>query len=364
MAIKSKIKVVVVDDSAPVRAILTKLIESDERLQVVAAAADPYEARELIKRHNPDVITLDIEMPRMNGIAFLKNLMRLRPMPVVMISTLTQHGAPATLEALELGAIDFVPKPRQDDTGGLEEYRDQIIEKVVCAAQANIISHEKETPAKGPLVGMASLMAGKKLKPKFLCAIGASTGGTEAIKNVIVELPEESPPIVITQHIPAEFSASFAQRLDRISAVKVFEAEHDQMIQKGCVYVAPGHSHLRVVWGPRGYVCKLDHSDPVNRHRPSVSVLFDSVLESAGKSAIAVLLTGMGADGADALLRLCNAGCTTAAQDEASSVVWGMPGTAVKIGAAKHILPLKKVAKFIITQAYVETGISKKVSGK
>lgn len=346
------VKVLVVDDSALVRSLLTQILESDDRLTVVAAASDPYEARELIKKHNPDVLTLDIEMPKMNGISFLKNLMRLRPMPVVMISTLTQEGAPTTLEALELGAVDFVAKPKTEGGVALEHYSGLIIEKVVCAARANIQATEIAFKREPASIQRVSSPGNKRISPKFLCALGASTGGTEAIKYVVSSLPENAPPIVVTQHIPPGFSTSFAARVNACSAVSVYEAEHEQRIEAGSVYIAPGHSHLRIVQQGAAYVCQLDQKDPVNRHRPSVSVLFDSVLQSAGSRALGVLLTGMGADGADALLRMRNAGCITVAQDEDTSVVWGMPGAAVKLGAATRILPLQKVAKFIISEAY------------
>lgn len=347
---KAKTKVIIVDDSALIRAVLTEILNSDERLEVVACARDPYEARELIKQHKPDVLTLDIEMPKMNGIAFLKNLMRLRPMPVVMISTLTQEGAPLTLEALELGAVDFLGKPQDQGDSALEQYRHQITEKVYWASKARVRSiDEAEQQSKQSRISAA---AGKKLKPNFLCAIGASTGGTEAIKEVIQGLPEESPPIVITQHIPAVFSSSFARRLDSLSALKVYEAEEGQAITPGSVFLAPGNSHLRVVKTARGYVCRLGQDDPVNRHRPSVEVLFDSVIAAAGSNSMGVLLTGMGADGAEALLRMRQAGCVTAAQDEETSVVWGMPGVAVRIGAANKVLPLTKVGRFILMESF------------
>lgn len=339
-------KVLIVDDSAVIRALLSELLSADPRLTVVGAAHDPYEARELIKQLSPDVLTLDIEMPKMNGIAFLKNLMRLRPMPVVMISTLTQAGAPATLEALELGAVDFVPKPKEETGASLENYRDLICEKVYQAACANIARASEAAPS----ILMPS--AGRRLKPGYICAIGASTGGTEAIKDVLVSLPEESPPMVLTQHIPAAFSTSFAQRLNNNSALNVFEAEHDQPIKPGCAYLAPGNMHLRVVKSSYGYSCKLKDSDPVNRHKPSVEVLFDSVREAAGAKAMGIILTGMGADGAQALLRMRESGSLTVAQDEASSVVWGMPGAAVQLGAACQVLPLAKIAKYLLYQAY------------
>ena len=346
----SVIKVLIVDDSALIRAILRDMINSDRRFTVVAEAKDPYEARELIKLHDPDVLTLDVEMPRMNGIAFLSNLMRLRPMPVVMISTLTHEGAPATLEALALGAVDFLPKPQTGGDSALEIYRELILEKIYWASKANIIVDSK--PAVINEQDALVLTGNRGLKPGFVCAIGASTGGTEAIKHVLETLPENSPPIVIAQHIPAVFSTSFARRLDGACRIRVFEAEHNQPIEPGCAYLAPGHSHLRLFKSPKGYVCRLDQSDPVNRHRPSVEVLFDSVTQQIGKNSLGVMLTGMGADGAEAMLRMKQAGAVTVAQDEATSVVWGMPGAAVKRGAVDKILPLDKIARFILQHSF------------
>ncbi len=342
--IAKKTKVLVVDDSALIRALLTEVLESDPRLEVCGAATDPYEARELIKQLHPDVITLDIEMPKMNGIAFLKNLMRLRPMPVVMISTLTQDGAPATLQALELGAVDFVPKPKNEGADSLAKYRDDICAKVYTAARANVRQTFSEHVQ--PTIKVARIAEGLG-RAGYICALGASTGGTEAIKDVVTKMPENCPAIVATQHIPAAFSASFAKRLDRISAPTVYEAEHDQAIAPGNVYIAPGHSHLRVAKLGNQYVCKLDQGERVNRHRPAVDVLFDSVVEHAGNNCIGALLTGMGADGAAGLLKMREAGAHTIAQDEASSVVWGMPGAAVQMNAACEILAIDKVAEAI-----------------
>ena len=351
---KDKVKVIVVDDSALIRALLKEVLSSDHRIDVVACAQDAYEARELIKQHNPDVITLDIEMPKMNGITFLKNLMRLRPMPVVMISTLTQEGAPSTLEALEIGAIDFVPKPVNEGAGALERYKDTIVEKVIGASRANVRPKDG-TQAKTPNAGRDQnglLVEGKNFKSNFICAIGASTGGTEAIKEVITALPQKSPAIVIAQHIPESFSASFAKRVDAASLVNVVEAGNNQRIEHGTVYIAPGHSHLKVEKRGGAYYCRLDQGELVNRHRPSVEVLFDSVLNAAGRDALGVMLTGMGADGAEALLRLRNSGAPTIAQDEATSVVWGMPGAAVKLNAAQKVMPLGKISQAILSQSF------------
>ncbi len=344
-----KVKVIVVDDSALVRALLFDIFNKDPRTEVVAVAADPYEARELIKSKRPDVMTLDVEMPKMNGIAFLKNLMRLRPMPVVMVSTLTQEGAPATLEALSLGAVDFLPKPKTTGDAGLASYSTVILEKVLAAAGANLSVYEGKKEC-GVLSSPKS--AGKRLRSGAVCAIGASTGGTEAIKDVLTRMPVESPPVVVTQHIPAAFSTSFAQRLDGCCELKVVEAEDNMILKPGNAYLAPGDDHLQVRKSSYGLVCKLSKAPPVNRHRPSVEVLFESVIEACGKKAMGVLLTGMGADGSESLLHMREAGCFTVAQDEATSVVWGMPGMAVKLNAADKVLPLNKVSQAILNWAY------------
>ena len=347
----NKIKVIIVDDSALVRALLSEVLNSDPRLEVVGVAVDPYQAREIIKKENPDVMTLDVEMPRMNGIAFLKNVMRLRPMPVVMVSTLTQEGAPTTLEALELGAVDYLPKPKTTGDAGLVQYRDLIIEKVMAAAKANMAAFEKPRASVSDRVAPPT-EPGRQLIRNFVCAIGASTGGTEAIKEVLMRLPKESPPILVTQHIPASFSTSFAQRLNNNSELNVVEATDNLPIKPGNAYLAPGDDHLRIARSSYGYVCKLDKGPPVNRHRPSVEVLFRSVCEVMGSNSMGVLLTGMGADGAQALLEMREAGCYTIAQDEATSVVWGMPGVAVKLNAAVKVLPLQRVAQAILQRSY------------
>ncbi len=352
MSVNSPAKVVVVDDSALIRALLTEILDSDPRLKVVAVAKDAYEAREQIKKHNPDVITLDVEMPKMNGIVFLKNLMRLRPMPVVMISTLTQEGATTTLQALELGAVDFIGKPKADGSGGLEDFRDLICDKVYAAVRAKVRTANEPSSAADTSARLEKTVTGKRHKPGIVIAIGASTGGTEAIKEVVSVMPPNAPPIVIVQHIPESFSASYAQRVNSCSKVNVFEAEDGQRLETGNVYIAPGHSHLKVERGATGPVCRLYQTEHVNRHRPSVGVLFDSVNELYGKKAVGVILTGMGNDGAEALLRMRQSGCATIGQDENTSVVWGMPGAAVKIDAVDKIVPLEKVASAIIDAAF------------
>ena len=351
------IRVLIIDDSALVRNLLKRILEQDPQIKVIGSAADAYIAREKIKKLRPDVLTLDVEMPKMDGITFLGNLMRLHPMPVVMVSSLTQKGAEATLRALELGAIDFVGKPQGDFDGSLENVGAEIIEKVKTAAKANIRAagsrrssppltvEEKQTvDAVIPVSTKRRVAAG--LPP--LLAIGASTGGTEAIKDVLVNLPADMPAIVITQHIPPGFSTAFAQRMDRLATLAVHEAKEGQQILPGHVYIAPGAQHLLVARNDKGYYCKLSDGPRVNRHKPSVDVLFRSVAQTAGKNATGVILTGMGNDGAHSLLELREAGARTIAQDEASSVVWGMPGAAVKQGAAEQILPLEKIPATLV----------------
>jgi len=349
----SKIKVLIIDDSALVRQILTEILSADPGVEVVGTAADPIIAREKIKQLNPDVLTLDVEMPKMDGITFLSNLMRLRPMPVVMISSLTEQGADITFQALELGAIDFVPKPKIDVRHGMEEYAEIIIEKVKTASKAKVLARNTSASIAGDDVP-ERLSADAVLKKSFnkkhfastekIIAIGASTGGTEAIKDVLIRLPADMPGIVITQHIPEAFSGPFAKRMNGCCAMEVFEATDGQQILPGCVYIAPGSHHLIVERSGARYLCKLSDGPPVNRHRPSVDVLFRSVAQNAGSNAVGAILTGMGNDGAKGMKEMQEAGAPTVAQDENTSVVWGMPGEAVKIDAADHILPLDKIA--------------------
>lgn len=348
----SKVRVLIVDDSALVRQLLTDILSGDPGIEVVGVAADPYIAREKIKQLNPDVLTLDVEMPRMDGITFLRNLMRLRPMPVVMVSSLTEKGADVTLQALELGAVDFVTKPRIDIAEGLKTYGEEIITKVTTAAGVRVQSIERMARQSD---GQAPQPEHPKpaQKPAFrttdrIIAIGASTGGTEAIKEVLMGLPSDSPGILITQHIPEAFSGPFASRMNSVSALNVCEAQDGQPVLPGHVYIAPGSHHLLLTRDGARYICRLSDAPPVNRHRPSVDVLFSSVSECAGQNAVGVLLTGMGADGAEGMLQMQRTGAYTIAQDERTSVVWGMPGEAVKRNCVDVVLPLQDVAAKIL----------------
>ena len=356
-----KVKVLIVDDSALIRQMLTEILAGDPGIEVVGSAQDPYVARDKIKALNPDVLTLDVEMPRMDGITFLGNLMRLRPMPVVMISSLTEKGAEITLQALELGAVDFVSKPKLDVQTGMEAYAEEIRAKVRMAAgvpaarlarRASAHARPEVMPKLNADAVLGSSTASRPFKTtERIVAIGASTGGTEAIKEVLTRLPADAPGIVITQHIPAEFSGPFARRMDGLCALSVCEASDGQQILPGHAYIAPGGRHLLVQRSGARYLCSLSDGPPVNRHRPSVDVLFRSVAQSAGLNAIGVLLTGMGDDGAQGLKEMLEAGAPTLAQDEASSVVWGMPGRAWAIGAAQELLPLGAVAAGILERA-------------
>lgn len=360
------------------------MLSSDPALEVVGTASDPFIAREKIKELHPDVLTLDVEMPRMDGVTFLKNLMRLHPMPVVMVSTLTEKGADVTFEAMDLGAVDFVTKPKVDLAHTFEDYTIEICTKVKTAARVNrqmlerqysryvANSHARPTvsralpsptqPEARSQGVAAKLTTDAVLEKKAfnsrhfrttdkIIALGASTGGTEAIKEVLMRLPANTPGIVITQHIPAAFSLPFAKRMNTVSEMTVCQAENGQAILPGHVYIAPGDKHLLVERDGARYVCRLHDGPPVNRHKPSVDVMFRSVTQNVGPNAIGVILTGMGADGALGMKELQEAGAPTIAQDEKTSVVWGMPGEAVKLGAADHILSLEVIAQKILDLA-------------
>jgi len=351
---KKKIRVLVIDDSAVMRQLLTEILRSDPDIEVVGTAPDPYVAREKIKLLNPDVLTLDVEMPRMDGLAFLRNLMRLRPMPVVMCSSLTQNGAALALDALSLGAVDFVAKPTVDVVRGIREANQEIIAKVKIAAQARV---RPLTVVPALIVADrhdASVVLPKRNAPTHfattdrIIAVGASTGGTEAIKEVLSHMPADVPGVVIAQHIPPAFCGPFAARMDASSVLKVCVASDGQPILAGHVYIAPGDRHLLVVRDGARYQCRLSDGELVNRHRPSVDVLFRSVAQSAGRNSVGVMLTGMGRDGAEGMKEMREAGASTIAQDEGSSVVWGMPGAAWQIGAVQSLHPLPQIAARIV----------------
>ncbi|WP_454761547.1 protein-glutamate methylesterase/protein-glutamine glutaminase [Caulobacter segnis] len=338
-----KIRVLVVDDSATMRSLITAALNRDPDIEVVGGAGDPFEARGMIKALNPDVVTLDIEMPNMNGIEFLEKIMRLRPMPVVMVSTLTQAGAEMTLRALELGAVDCVGKPA--DATGTQEALAEIVAKVKIAARASVRTNAGAAPASAPARRKDFMPSGD------IVAIGSSTGGVEALLSILTLFPETCPPTVITQHMPATFTASFAARLDRASGAKVQEATDGALLEPGKVYVAPGGAtHLEVVRSA-GLRCRLVQGDPVSGHRPSVDVLFNSVAAAVGDKAVGAILTGMGRDGAQGLLAMRKAGAKTLGQDEASCVVYGMPRSAFELGAVEKQVSLSHMGQSILDLA-------------
>lgn len=339
------IKVLVVDDSALIRSLLSEIVRADAELQLVGVAPDAFVARDLIKQHSPDVITLDVEMPRMDGLTFLDKLMKGRPTPVLMISSLTERGSEATLRALELGAIDFVAKPKLGIAEGMQAYAEEIRAKLKVAAGARLLRRNPaaaQRPAERglPIVGTEKLIA-----------IGASTGGTEAIKGVLLGFPADSPGVVITQHMPPGFTRSFAARLDRLCRISVSEARDGDRILPGTALLAPGGLHMEVARSGANYVVRLSEAPPVNGHRPAVDVMFNSAARCAGRNLIAALLTGMGKDGARGLLEIRKAGGYTMAQDEASCVVYGMPREAAEIGAAEEVLPLEEIGPGLLAQA-------------
>ena len=344
---KRKIGLLIVDDSAIVRQVLTEIFSETDDIEVIGTAMDPLIARDKIKALRPDVLTLDIEMPRMDGITFLANLMRLHPLPVVMVSTLTEKGAEATFKALELGAVDFVAKPKVNVKTELAKYADDLCAKVRAASKARV---RGVSPVTKEIAEADKTNIIKRKNNRQIIAIGASTGGTEAIKELLLGLPLDSPPIVISQHIPKSFSAAFAKRLDGMSHFTVVEAETGMELESGHVYIAPGDRHLLIVKKGAAYACLLNDGPEVNRHKPSVDVMFRSLIDLSPKDVHAVMLTGMGNDGAKGMLELLEASATTTAQNEASSVVWGMPGSAVKLSAAQSIVPLKKMAAHLMEQ--------------
>lgn len=356
-----KTRVIVVDDSALVRGLLSEIINRQPDMQCVGAASDPLVAREMIRNLDPDVITLDIEMPRMDGIDFLQRLMRLRPMPVVMVSTLTERGADVTLRALELGAVDFVAKPKIGVADGLRQLGQDITDKIRTAAKAHVRRLTTPPPAPAGDTGVvhARPVIGSigRLSTEKIIFIGASTGGTEATREVLVNLPADAPAVMITQHMPPGFTRSYAARLDGLSRIRVKEATDGERVLPGHAYIAPGGFHLSVERSGANYVARVRDGEPVNRHKPSVEVLFRSAAQVVGQNALGVMLTGMGADGAKAMKEMRDAGSWNVCQDEASCVVFGMPREAIAHGAAHEVMPLSRIAQALIDRLRSTAGM-------
>jgi two-component system chemotaxis response regulator CheB len=344
-----KIKVLIVDDSALIRSVMNEIVSNQPDMEVVGVAPDPIVARELIKQTNPDVLTLDVEMPRMDGLDFLEKLMRLRPMPVVMVSSLTERGSEITLRALELGAVDFVTKPKLSIQSGMREYAELITDKIRAAAKARVKPRTVPHHEPGKEHGTAlPLIRNPLTSSEKLIIIGASTGGTEAIKEFLMQMPSDCPGILITQHMPEGFTRSFAKRLDGLCKITVQEAQGGERVLPGHAFIAPGHSHLQLARSGANYVTQLDQGPPVNRHRPSVDVLFESAARCAGKNAVGVILTGMGKDGAAGMLTMKNAGAYNFAQDAATCVVFGMPREAIAVGATHEVGPLQALPSMVL----------------
>ena len=348
------IKVLIIDDSALIRSVLTEIINKEADMEVVGTAPDPLVAREKIKALNPDVLTLDVEMPKMDGLVFLERLMRLRPMPVVMVSSLTEKSSAITLQALELGAFDFVTKPKLDIRNGLAEYAEDLTDKIRGAAETRLLRPMTRKAGTNPVqpknsadVVLASEHRTFSTTEKIIL-VGASTGGTEALKTLLVDLPADSPGVLITQHMPEAFTKTFAKRLDGLCRIAVKEAEHGERILPGHGYLAPGNRHLLVKRSGANYMTELSDGPPVNRHRPSVNVLFRSAANCAGKNSIGIIMTGMGDDGATGMLEMHQAGAYTLAQDEQSCVVFGMPKEAIALGGVDEIIALDELSKRLL----------------
>lgn len=348
-----KTKVLIIDDSAVARMIFTELLSKDHRVEVVGVASDPIIARQKIQRLSPDVLTLDVEMPRMDGLTFLAELMESNPMPVVMVSSLTEKGGETTLKALELGAVDFVTKPKIDVTEELPNIAKEIIEKIVVASNVHVRRRSPiKTPSKrlGPEVMVKKPIAtGAMIQTtETVVAIGASTGGTEAIKDVLVQLPADVPGIVIVQHMPEKFTRLFADRINTLCSIDVREAKDGDRVIRGHALIAPGNTHMLLKRSGAEYYVEVKDGPRVNRHRPSVDVLFRSAAKYAGKNAIGVILTGMGNDGALGLKEMRDAGAFTIAQDEKSCIVFGMPKEAIKMGGADKIVSLPNIPRAML----------------
>ena len=336
------VRVLIVDDSATIRHLLAEALSRDPEIEVVGKASEPAIARQMIKELNPDVITLDVEMPNMTGLEFLEKIMRLRPMPVVMVSTLTERGAGITLDALAMGAVDYYPKPKENVAAALDHAAEELAAKVKGAARARVRPRTSRPSQPAKANGRAFVPSDK------IVAIGSSTGGVEALIEVLSHFPEHCPPTVITQHMPARFTTSFAERLDRLCAADVSEATDGAPLKPGQVYLAPGTDFHLEISGRQSLTCRLRSGETVSGHRPSVDVLFQSVARTAGKNAVGVLLTGMGRDGASGLKAMRNTGASTIGQDEATSVVYGMPRAAFELDAVERQMPLEKIGAEIL----------------
>ncbi len=336
-----KIRILIVDDSALMRQMLTAALSSDPEIEVVGAAPDPICARKMIKELNPDILTLDIEMPKMDGLTFLEKIMKLRPMPVIMVSSLTKKGAEVTMRALENGAVDFVAKPRALSGEGLKSFRSDLIPKIKTSMMAKVSNVKEIAPR------ISAQSCSMRRPSARIVAIGASTGGVVAVRTILSALSPECPAVLITQHMPAAFTKSFATRLNQYCSLQVKEAVDGEQIKPGHVYIAPGGRHLEVFGGKGSISCHLSDGPLVSGHQPSVDVLFQSVASNIGGDAIGIILTGMGRDGANGLLAMREAGASTFGQNQASCVVYGMPRAAYEMGAVSNELPLEQIAREI-----------------
>lgn len=350
-----KIRVLIVDDSALIRQLLTQILSSDPEIEVVGSAPDPVIARDKIRTLSPDVLTLDVEMPKQDGVTFLSQLMQTRPMPVIMISSLTEKGCETTLRALELGAVDFVTKPKIDVSRGTVDLGNEIIFKVKAAARARMRPRPRAVPpigaaATGAAPAVAAPATGMRLRTtQRIIAIGSSTGGTEALREILTKLPPDAPPIVVVQHMPPVFTRQFAERLNGLCRVRVREAKSGDALLTGHVLIAPGgESHLEIVRSGAAYGVVLVPGPPLGHHRPAVNIMFDSCARAVGPNATGIILTGMGADGAKGLLAMRRAGARTIAEHESTCIVYGMPKEAVECGAAEYVIPLDRIAAAVM----------------
>lgn len=353
-----KIRVLIVDDSALIRSILREIINSYPDMEAIGASSNPLQAREMIKALNPDVLTLDVEMPGMDGLTFLDKLMHLHPMAVLMVSSLTQQGSEVALRALELGAIDFVAKPRIGIAAGMQEYADEIADKIRTAFASKPARRAVAAPA---AQGELPVLANRFITTEKVIVVGASTGGTEAVREFLVRMPADAPGILVTQHMPEAFTKSFASRLDGLCKIHVTEAQGNERVLPGHAYIAPGHSHLLLKRSGANYMTELSQAGPVNRHQPSVEVLFRSAALHGGKNVIGVMLTGMGKDGAIGMLEMRRAGAYNLAQDEATCVVFGMPREAIAVGAVDEVVPIQEMAKRVLQRLVSSGGAGNRV---